>query len=512
MATSLRFLALGSVLTCITLAPAARAQAFQGIGDLAGGTVDSTAFGVSADGSTVVGRSTSALGLEACRWNATGLVGLGDLAGGAFESTAFGANHDGSVIVGTARDASVPRPVRWDGTTLTQLPQVAGHAGYAECQGISANGRTLTSFHSNGTNFGYGSIVAVRIDDGVMTTLPYVPTSTATFDSGAYGQPSEDGRVLAGRVRLGGLDYGACCWVDTTLVHLPKLVGGPTYAQCLAISGNGNVQVGVSCSTASPTYAEGEAVRWENGVVQALGNLPGAARSGYGLSANRGGSIVVGAAKDSTSQLRAFIWDAAHGMRLLSSVLVSDYGLNLTGWTLTGASAITPDGNVIVGSGINPAGFAEGWIARLGCGGFASYCTAGTTTNGCEAHLWASGAPSASGTGSFTLTATNVEGKKPGLFFYGVNGGQALAWGTSSSFLCVKSPTKRFAVQNSGGTAGSCNGVLTTDWNAFLAAHPGALGAPFSAGKQVWVQAWFRDPPSSMNTALSNGLTFFLCP
>jgi len=50
-------------------------------------------------------------------------------------------------------------------------------------------------------------------------------------------------------------------------------------------------------------------------------------------------------------------------MRLLRDVLTNDCCLNLTGWQLTSARGISTDGNTIVGSGINPAGQYEAWIA-----------------------------------------------------------------------------------------------------------------------------------------------------
>jgi Tol biopolymer transport system component len=141
-----------------------------------------------------------------------------------------------------------------------------------------------------------------------------------------------------------------------------------------------------------------------------------------------------------------------------------------------------------------------------------AYCTAGTTSNGCLPSISGSGTPSASAPSGFTISVAAVEGQKQGLIFYGVTGRVALAWGTSSSFLCVKAPTQRTPAQNTGGTAGACNGTLSIDWNAYIAANPGALGTPFSAGARVDAQGWFRDPPSPKTTMLSDALEFDLGP
>ena len=51
---------------------------FFGIGDLPGGSVESMALGVSADGMTVVGSSRPGPGVQAIRWTmATGIMPLG---------------------------------------------------------------------------------------------------------------------------------------------------------------------------------------------------------------------------------------------------------------------------------------------------------------------------------------------------------------------------------------------------------------------------------------------------
>ena len=134
-----------------------------------------------------------------------------------------------------------------------------------------------------------------------------------------------------------------------------------------------------------------------------------------------------------------------------------------------------------------------------------SYCTAGTTTNGCLATVSATANPSLSSS-VCTLTVSNIEGLQSGVMFYGL--GQAtVPWGTgSNSFLCVKSPLLRAPVQNSGGTFGACDGTFTLNWDAFQAATPGALGQPWSAGNKFNVQGWFRDPPAPKTTNLSDAL------
>jgi hypothetical protein len=143
------------------------------------------------------------------------------------------------------------------------------------------------------------------------------------------------------------------------------------------------------------------------------------------------------------------------------------------------------------------------------------YCTSSTTTNNCVPAINGTGNPSASAATGFTLSVSSAEALKQGLIFYGVDntGFTPLPWSsTSTSFLCVKQPTQRTPVQNTGGTFQQCNGALSIDWNAYRNANPGALGAPFSIGDHVYAQAWFRDPPAPKTTNLSNAVEFILAP
>jgi hypothetical protein len=136
----------------------------------------------------------------------------------------------------------------------------------------------------------------------------------------------------------------------------------------------------------------------------------------------------------------------------------------------------------------------------------APYCTAGTTTNNCNATINASAQPSVSLANACQITTTNVEGNKSGIIFYGL-ASHGVQWCVGgNSYLCVKSPTMRTPVQSSGGTDGLCDGTLTLDWNAYQSGNPTSLGNPWSAGNDVFVQAWFRDPPACKTTSLSDAV------
>jgi hypothetical protein len=55
-------------------------------------------------------------------------------------------------------------------------------------------------------------------------------------------------------------------------------------------------------------------------------------------------------------------------MRRVRDVLMMEHGLDLSGWALISATDVSADGTVVCGHGLNPLGFYEGWVARLGAG------------------------------------------------------------------------------------------------------------------------------------------------
>lgn len=142
-----------------------------------------------------------------------------------------------------------------------------------------------------------------------------------------------------------------------------------------------------------------------------------------------------------------------------------------------------------------------------------TYCTAGTTVSGCVPSIRSSGAPSSIGTTGFDLIVDHVPAHKMGLIFYGQGAiAQPQSWGLgSSSYLCIYYPVSRTGAHSSGGGVTACDGELRIDFNAFMAANPSAIGAPFHAGQVLHAQGWFRDPGAAKQTNLSNALTFTLC-
>jgi hypothetical protein len=142
-----------------------------------------------------------------------------------------------------------------------------------------------------------------------------------------------------------------------------------------------------------------------------------------------------------------------------------------------------------------------------------TYCTAGTTTNGCNATINAVGSTSASATAGFVIYGTGIEGQKQTLLYYGVSGPSAQVWAPgSSSFKCVRQPTQRVAPQSSGGTVDTCSGTYAVDMANYLSTRPTALGNPRYAGEVFNAQLWFRDPPAPSTSSLSNALQFTLAP
>ncbi len=361
-----RFIAVFALLIAAGPARAAAAEpsAFVPLGDLPGGAFVSLANDVSDDGSVVVGESEQADGREAFRWTAAdGMQGLGDLPGGTFRSTAWGVSGDGSVIVGaSASGFSSPsgnEAFRWEsGTGLTGLGSLVGGLPTSDAFACSLDGAVVVGRASSSTS----------TDDGFRWTSALGMHGIGDLAGGLVmsraEDVSDDGQVVVG-IASATRGSEAFRWtgtgpVDGVIEGLGDLPGGLFASHALGVSGDGMVVVGHSS-----TSGGFEAFRWTRlDGMSGLGDLPGGRLDSTARDASFQGEVIVGRGWSEAGP-EAFVWTEADGMRTVNALLVERGVVGMTGWTDTEANAVSDDGTVVVGHGLNPAGDTEAWLAVI---------------------------------------------------------------------------------------------------------------------------------------------------
>jgi len=282
---------------------------FQGLGFVSGAS-SSKAFGISDDGSTVVGES----GNEAFYWTEeTGMVSLGN-------GFAHNASADGSVVVG------------WDFSQAYYWTEETGLVGIGGCWAcgaydVSADGNVICGAYDFGEAFRWTEETGmVPIYDGGGGLGISCDGNTITGEYYIWNYPNE---------RTSICDVGRAVSCDGSVV-----VGG---------DGGAN-----------------QAFRWtqETGCVR-IGDLPGGSDDSVAFGVSYDGSIIVGYGNSAIGN-EAFYWTEESGVMVnLKDMLETDYGLDLTGWTLTRARGISVDGCTIAGWGRNPTGQDEAWIVTI---------------------------------------------------------------------------------------------------------------------------------------------------
>jgi probable HAF family extracellular repeat protein len=299
----------------------------------------SAAYGVSADGSVVVGEAQNAAGNQrAFRWTAAGgMQDLGTLGGA--HGWAYGVSADGSVVVGWAHNAAGHgRAFHWTAAGgMRNLGTLGGDLSWA--WGVSAD----------------GSVVVGRADNAAGRSRAFRWTAAGGMQdlgtlggdwSEAYGI-SADGSVVVGRAVDAARQIRAFRWTAAGGMQDLGTLGGD-WSAAYGVSADGSVVVGRAQNAAG----QWRAFRWTAGRMQDLGTLPGSDQSwAFGVSAD--GSVVVGVAWNAAAgQDRAFRWTAAGSMEDLN---ITYANLLTNGSVLTEARAISPDGRYIVGRGNNAA-------------------------------------------------------------------------------------------------------------------------------------------------------------
>lgn len=345
----------------LLMAPAAplHAAEFRGLGDLPGGPSGSLAAAVSVDGRHVVGGSYSDVSSEPFIWDQEhGLRRLDNILTVITPGAANDVSANGAVVVGWAEFDNV-MPFRWQDAGFrfldVQYPGVAN--------AVTANGAVVVGTENYSSGGGPAAVTgtafrwseaegAVRLAD-----LPGGPDCARANDISASGS-----------VIVGTGDCGASFQVEDQGTAVRWVNGGPAQplgsllesgvgaSRALAISQDGKTIVG---SAESELGREPFLWREGEGMI-GLGRLDDAA-VGEALGVTGNGRIAVGYSGD-----RAFFWTAQRGMTDLKELLSDhNFKLDLSGWTLTKATGISPDGLHIVGEGINPEGEIESWWTDL---------------------------------------------------------------------------------------------------------------------------------------------------
>ncbi len=321
---------------------------FTGLGDLPGGNFMSLARAVSPDGTVVVGLSTPADSRNTpFRWEAGVVQGLGVTSG--VNGSALGVSDQGRVVVGSIASGG-GHAFRWENGFMAGLEELTD-AYSSGAYGVSADGSVIV-----GNIQSVSGYHAVCWQAGVIAAL--AEPAGGSVGSSALAV-SSDGKVAVGWVMPDANTYEAFRWVGGAATGLGDLEGGVFSSQAYGVSADGSVAVGDGVSASG-----NEAFRWENGTMVGLGNLPGGKFFSRAMGVSADGRVAVGFGYDGTGQ-QAVVWDSIHGIRVFQGILTGECGLDLAGWQLNSIAAVTPDGKTFVGSGIDPAGNSEAWIAVI---------------------------------------------------------------------------------------------------------------------------------------------------
>jgi probable HAF family extracellular repeat protein len=245
-----------------------QADGIVSLGDLPGWDVLSIAADASNNGvivgrghSSNVGPSPSSYDFEAFRWSpAGGMVGMGDLPGSPFVSEAWGVSADGTVIVGWGvYGPGIGAPWRegWRWTAQTGLQRIGRlyENGNSWAIGVSADGSVIVGRATTGGP-GYDT-VAFRWHNGVMSSLGFLYPE---HDYSSAFAVSGDGATIVGLSRGNQTGNHAFRWTaESGMIYLGDLPNGHRADIPYAVSGDGSIIGGRSSG--------GDAMLWtaENG-------------------------------------------------------------------------------------------------------------------------------------------------------------------------------------------------------------------------------------------------------
>lgn len=297
-----------------------------------------TGFGISPDGSAVLGADADVGGAAA--WRDGRVVALDRDP----DPTLLPA-----IAAASSRRARVASDLGFYGASIWDDGRRIRLATDGEARGVSANGRVVVGFVEDPIYWR----VAMRWIDGVAEPIRGPIGFQADWADGV----SADGSVILGAGSFSGRPITPFLWRDDRVTELPGLpyrtesAVHPRGISHLKLSSDGttaaNADIVGDLACQSGCALVVEAWRWKDGRTEGLGARPGDRASlPFGISGN--GEVIVGTVSGPENGRTAFVWDRAHGMRMLAELL-DDLGADLQGFVIDEAWGMSDDGRRIMG-------------------------------------------------------------------------------------------------------------------------------------------------------------------
>jgi len=332
------------------------AALFHGLGSLPGGEPTSVVRALDASGNVAVGSGVDASGTRAARWTPAGsLQALPGLA-----SSALGVSADGQLIVGSLADS------RWQGgyaAVLWRAPDAQPEYFHAPL-GEPAHQLLWFTAAMGVTDAGdaFGQCQQHKVM-GVLLVCR-TPVVNDNFPGvNLFGAITPDGAHLVGSGLPGRTAPGfGRATLDTVALPSPADCISPCDARGHDLSDDATRVVGTvslqlqSQETSAFVYSAAEGTR-------RLPDLPAGIESSSALTISGDGSVIGGFGTSAAGQ-EAVLWRAGQPFAV-SALLRAAQVQTADGWQLSEVVALSRDGRVLVGNGLNPTGQREAWRAVL---------------------------------------------------------------------------------------------------------------------------------------------------
>jgi len=315
---------------------------------------DTYASGISADGSIVIGNyyspQTQGNGGGFYWTTDTGTVNIG-------ANGVAGISADGTTIVGRANDAmGHENAAIWQGGTDWQL---LGSFGSAPCDNLLSEAYAVTGDGSAIVGLGWdGCSHAHGFRWDAMTGMADLGSVVATRASRANAVSADGSTIVGWSDQATGFRQGAR-WVDGAWQWLDNEYG--PVGEALGVNASGSIIVGYSCGPLGQW-----AWYWteETGVNCINGTIAEPDRT-YMYALSDDGSVIGGWVRpDFGPYTEAVLWFNLEPVNLRQYLL--DNGVSeVQSWTLSSVTAVSADGSVVAGTGIGPDNRVHGFVVTL---------------------------------------------------------------------------------------------------------------------------------------------------